>query len=87
MGATNRGHVINSGDNSVPHDRGLDDPVSRALWVYGHETWVNTLVIEPGWIGAVYQGQKNPPGAAMQKKCDLASSNDGHFCFYEVSGL
>ena len=55
--ATTRGHVINSSDNSVLHNRGLDDPVSRALWVHGHVAWLNMLGVEPGWLGAVYQGQ------------------------------
>ena len=32
-------------------------PVSRANWVYGHGAWLNTLAVELGWLGAVYQGQ------------------------------
>ena len=57
MTATNGGHVINSDQNLVPCDGGLSDPVSRAYWVYGHFAWLNTLAIEPGWLGTVYQGQ------------------------------
>ena len=55
--ATNRGHIINSDENLVPHDGGLSGPVSQALWVYGHVAWLNTLVVEPGWLSAVYQGR------------------------------
>ena len=57
MTATTRGHVLISGDNCVPCQGGLDDSVSRASWVYGHVTWLNMLAVEPGWLGAVYQGQ------------------------------
>ena len=56
-GATSRPHVIKSDGNLVPRDGGLSDPVSRANWVYGHVAWLNTLAVEPGWLGAVYQGQ------------------------------
>ena len=55
--ATSRPHVIKSDGNPVPRDGGLSDPVSRANWVYGHVAWLNTLAVEPGWLGAVYQGQ------------------------------
>ena len=65
----------------------MADSVSHALWVYGHEAWVNMLAIEPGWLGAVYQGQQEPSDATMQKICNYASSNDGYFCFCEVRGL
>ena len=70
MTTTTRGHQINSGDNRVPYDRGLDDYVLRALSVYGHVAWLNTLAVEPDWLGAVYQGQKDPSNAAMHKICD-----------------
>ena len=55
--AITRGHAINAGDNRVPHNGGLDDSVSHALWVYGHIAWLKMLAVEPGWLGAVYQGQ------------------------------
>ena len=55
--ATTRGHRVNSDNNHVPHDGGLSDPVSRALWVYGHIVWLNTIVVKPGWLSAVHQGQ------------------------------
>ena len=57
MTVTTRGHVINYGDSCVPCDEGLDDSVLRALWVYGHVAWLNTLAVKPDWLGAVYQGQ------------------------------
>ena len=65
----------------MPQWGGLADPVSCALWVYGHKAWVNTLAIEPGWLGAVYQGQPDPSNTAMQKIHNKAISNDNHFCF------
>ena len=68
--AITRGQAIYSGNNHVPRDGGLDDSFLHALWVYGHVAWLNTLAVEPGWIGAVYQGQKNPSNAAMHKICD-----------------
>ena len=49
--------MVNSGKKLVPRDGGLSDPVLRANWVYGHVAWLNTLAVEPGWLGAVYQGQ------------------------------
>ena len=55
--ATTRGRVALSGVNGVPWDGGLTDPVARALWVYGHIAWLNTLTVKPGWLGSVYQGQ------------------------------
>ena len=55
--ATNGVHIINSAANPVPCDGGFSDPVLRANWVYGHAAWLNTLVVEPGWLGAVYQRQ------------------------------
>ena len=51
----------------VPQQRVLADPVIRALWVHDHKAWVNTLTIEPSWLGEVYQGQQDPSNAAMQK--------------------
>ena len=54
----------------MPRQGGLVDPVSRALWVYGHEAWANTLAIEPGWIRVVYQGQQDLSNAKMQKIYD-----------------
>ena len=67
MSATSRPHVIKSDGNPVPHDEGLSDPASRANWVYGHVAWLNMLAVEPGWLGAVYQGKQDPSNAAMQK--------------------
>ena len=67
MSATTRGCMCKSGVIGVPRQGGLADPVSRALWVYGHEAWVNMLAIEPGWLGAVYQGQRDPSDPVMQE--------------------
>ena len=62
--------MCNLGTIGVPQQGSLADPVWHTLWVYGHETWVNTLAIKPGWLGAVYQGQQDPSDAAMQKNHD-----------------
>ena len=43
-----------SGVIGVPRDGGLAASAERALWVYGSTAWINTLAIEPGWLGAVY---------------------------------
>ena len=59
--------MCKSGNNGVPRQGGLADIVSGALWVYGHEAWVNTLAIKPGWLGVLYQGQLDPSDASMQK--------------------
>ena len=67
MTATSGPHIIKSDGNPVPRDGGLSDPVSHANWVYGHVAWLNTLAVEPGWLGAVYQGQQDPSDAAMWK--------------------
>ena len=49
--------AIDSGNICVPCDGGLTDPVLHGLWVYGYVAWLDTLAVEPGWLGAVYQGQ------------------------------
>ena len=41
---------------SVPHTRGLNCKATQWLWVYGQEAWLPTLAVEPGWLGAVYEG-------------------------------
>ena len=55
--ATSRPQAIKSDGNLVARDGGLADPVLHANWVYGHVAWLNTLAVEPGRLGAVYQGQ------------------------------
>ena len=67
MSATTRGCMCKSGVIGVLQQGGLADPILLALWVYCHKTWVNRLAIEPGWLGAVYQGQQDPSDTTMQK--------------------
>ena len=45
------------------------------------------LAVEPGWVGAVHQGQQDQSNAAMTKIFRQANSNDGNFCFREVHEL
>ena len=53
------GCMHKSGDIGMPQQGGLAESVLHALWVYGHEAWVNTLAIKPGWLRVVYQGQQD----------------------------
>ena len=39
--------LINSGNNCVPRNGGLDDSVLRTLWVCVHVAWLNTLPVAP----------------------------------------
>ena len=67
MNAITRGRICKLDVIGVPWQGGLADSILHTLWVYGHEAWVNTLTIEPGWLRAVYQGQQDPSEAAMWK--------------------
>ena len=49
------------------HTMGVCLTLFRANWVYGHVAWLNTLAVELGWLGAVYQGQYDTSNAALQK--------------------
>ena len=48
---------------------------------------LSTMVVEPGWLGAVHQGQQDASDREMAKILAKARGSDAQYCTREVHGL